>query len=196
MSDETTPDPAMTPALIDHDAIRAANAARAATETRHREAQAALAKAELALRDANVAAHCAARDGGDVAGAEDAVQNAERSLRIAQRVATAAESAFAEAPDTHRQAVGLAHRHAVFDAIERRLAAIRAHEAALAAIATAKADFEAATADLLKCVNVGAPLRGGLEAPRVMPTAEREVHFWRANNVDVSSRTFFAGDVA
>jgi hypothetical protein len=169
--------------LIDHAAIAAADGVRDRTHAADREAQQALSSARAALASAHRAADAVARDGGDAEGAELVVQSAERALRIAERRAAATGALAADAPAVHRRAVGEAHRRAALDAIRRRVAACAAHEAALAAVERAKSDFQAATQALLDSANAGCQIRGALDAPRVLPTAQRERGYWAANAV-------------
>ena len=175
------------PGLIDHEAVAQAAAARDATLRRAHEARLAHARAEADLAAANRAADDAAAMGGDLHTSQDRVDAAERAAKIAARVLTAAEAAAAQAPRAHRAALGAAHLGAAFDAIHRRLAAIRAHEAALAAAQAAKVAFSTATDDLLRYANLGTDIRGAIDAPRVLPSLSHEIAHWRGNQVDIGS---------
>jgi choline dehydrogenase-like flavoprotein len=186
------------PDLIDREAIRRADADRDATLAAHRDAEAALAEAEKALRAASRTADAAAATGASVE-AEQAVIDAELTLRACQRrakatAAAAAAAAAAEAPRVHRAAVGQAHRHAIFAAVERRISACRAAEDADRARKKAESDFAEATKDLLGFVNLGTPLPGGLDAPRHLQPEKTELQYWTAHQVDIESRLFHPGE--
>jgi choline dehydrogenase-like flavoprotein len=181
------------PDLIDREAIRRADADRDATLAAHRDAEAALAEAEKALRAASRTADAAAATGASVE-AEQAVIDAELTLRACQRRAKATAAAAAEAPRVHRAAVGQAHRHAIFAAVERRISACRAAEDADRARKKAESDFAEATKDLLGFVNLGTPLPGGLDAPRHLQPEKTELQYWTAHQVDIESRLFHPGE--
>jgi hypothetical protein len=197
MPDNETPTTPTDPrSLIDTQAIAAADAARDAVLAAHRDAEAALEAATKALAAATAKADAAAATNGDLMGAEAEVQHAELTVRAMTRRASAAAAAAAEAPTTHRRAVGLAHRRAIFHAIEQRAVACRAHEVAIAAAEAARRDFDEALQSLRDYSNAGAPIAYAVgNAARDIRSEVVERQFWTAQNYDTANERFiFLGE--
>ena len=177
-STATTSDPTK---LIDRAAIAQADRVRSATLTRDADARCQLGVAEAVLRRATEAADAAAAAGFDLR-AEQAVAEAELTLRAMTRVAMAASAAASDAPRLHRAAVGEAHAIATRAAVACTLQAHRAAAEATQTIASAELRVQSLQILINTFFNAGAQVpSAAANRPGLLRDVGDEVQFWRAS---------------
>lgn len=173
--------------LVDHKSIADWKASFEALNAARIEADSRLADAQKAAKAAHKASEAALAGRGalSVEDAEDGIEAAERTLRIATKVADAATKKFNRERDRQHIVTGIAHRGVWAEGVRQRLAAAKAGDAAKKALA----DAEKAYADAHELMNYAAQNHcaaiGRNEHGQVAlkTEAEERAHF-AANRID------------